>query len=193
MSVRWARPEFEERLVSEPHATLKYFSSPNDSDSAFHPVIMQLERAAGLHRHDPPDVKFDKLTSMLCPSEHHEDLQLLAELLTISTGGRYPPVSINPRRKKQGVFDALLRQLARLSLQWPVLVVYEDVHWLDPSSRELLDMVVERVASLPVLLLITFRPAFQPPWIGQAHVTALSLNRLRRRLCSMRRALAFCS
>jgi class 3 adenylate cyclase/tetratricopeptide (TPR) repeat protein len=173
--------ELEECLVSEPHATLRYFSSPNDTDSAFHPVIMQLERAAGLHRHDSPAAKLEKLSTMLQPPpEHKTDIRLLAELMAIPIEG-VPPLSIGPERKKRKTLEALLRHLEELSRQRPVLMVYEDVHWLDPSSRELLDMSVERVAKLPVLLVVTFRPVFQPPWVGQAHVTALILNRLASR------------
>src|SRR5215831_1393711 len=85
------------------------------------------------------------------------------------------------RRSQSSAFDVLLRRLQMLSSRRPVLVVYEDIHWIDPSSRELLDMVVERVASLPVLLVITFRPELQPPWIGQAQVSTLTLSRLGRR------------
>jgi predicted ATPase len=72
-------------------------------------------------------------------------------------------------------------RLEALARQRPALMLFEDVQWIDPSSRELLDLVVERVPRLPVLLLVTFRPEFQPAWTGQAHVTVLVLNRLDRR------------
>jgi predicted ATPase len=85
------------------------------------------------------------------------------------------------QRKKDETLKALLRQLETLRRQRPILMIYEDVHWIDPSSRELLDVAVERVARLPVLLVITFRPEFQPPWIGQAHVSTVNLNRFGRR------------
>src|SRR5262249_2178588 len=97
------------------------------------------------------------------------------------TAGRFPPLQLVAQRKKEKTFAALLRQLEGLALQRPVLMLFEDVHWIDPSSRELLDFVVERVARLPVLVLFTFRSEFQPPWTGQAHVTVLVLNRLDRR------------
>ena len=169
----------EERLKSEPHTRLRCFCSPHHTDSAFYPTIRQLERAVGLERHDASEAKLDKLTSLLgASSEHETDTQLLAELLSVPTGNRHTPLNWSPQRKKEQMFEALLRRLRDLSRQRPVFVVYEDVHWADPSSRELLDVTVERVANLPVLLVITFRPEFQPSWIGQAHVTPLTLSRL---------------
>ena len=172
----------QERLQEEPHTRLRYFCSPHHTDSAFYPVIAQLERAAGLERQDALRTKLDKLASLLDPSSRGDsDLQLLAELLSISIGDQFPPLDMSAQRMKQKTLDALLLQLEMLARQRPVLMVYEDVHWIDPSSRELLDMAVERVARLPVLLVISFRPEFQPPWTGQAHVTMLGLSRLGRR------------
>ncbi|RWL49050.1 MAG: adenylate/guanylate cyclase domain-containing protein [Mesorhizobium sp.] len=170
----------QERIQNEPHTRLRYFCSPHHQDSAFHPTIAQLERAAGLERDDPPDRKLDKLAALLAPALP-EDGALLAELLSLPTEGRFPPLQLTPQRKKEKIFDALLRQLEVLARRGPVLMLFEDVHWIDPSSRELLDLVIERVQRLPVLLLLTFRPEFQPPWTGQAHVTVLVLNRLDRR------------
>jgi class 3 adenylate cyclase/tetratricopeptide (TPR) repeat protein len=172
----------QERLQVEPHTRLRFFCSPHHQDSAFYPAIAQLERAAGFERHDTPEAKLDKMTSLLGASSGHENsVQLLADLLSIPTDGRYAPVNWSPQRKKEKTFEALLHQLETLSRERPVLAVYEDVHWIDPSSRELLDMTVECVASFPVLLLITFRSELLPPWVGQAHVTMLSLSRLGRR------------
>ncbi|MER8456445.1 AAA family ATPase [Mesorhizobium sp. M1300] len=170
----------QERIQNEPHTRLRYFCSPHHQDSALHPTIAQLERAAGLERDDPPARKLDKLGALLAPASP-EDGALLAELLSLPTEGRFPPLQLTPQRKKEKTFDALLRQLEDLARQGPVLMLFEDVHWIDPSSRELLDLVIERVPRLPVLLLLTFRPEFQPPWTGQAHVTVLVLNRLDRR------------
>jgi len=166
----------QERL-EEPHTRLRYFCSPQHTDSALYPVISQLERAAAFERHDTADAKLDKLKALLAPG-HERDVQLLAELLSIPTGDRYAPLDWSAQRKKDETFRALLRQLEMLSRQRPVLIIYEDAHWCDPSTRELLDITLERGARLPVLLVITFRPEFQPPWIGQAHVSTLSLNRL---------------
>ncbi|RRH90952.1 hypothetical protein EH240_32530 [Mesorhizobium tamadayense] len=120
------------------------------------------------------------MAALLAPTSS-EDGALLAELLSLPTEGRFAPVQLTPQRKKEKTFEALLKQLEDLARQAPVLMLFEDVHWIDPSSRELLDLVIERVPRLPVLLLVTFRPEFQSPWIGQAHVTMLALNRLDRR------------
>jgi class 3 adenylate cyclase/predicted ATPase len=169
----------DERIENEPHTRMRYFCSPQRQDSALHPFIAQLERAAGFEREDTPDGKLDKL-AMLAPASP-ENGALLAELLSLPTEGRLPSLPLTPQRKKEKTFEALLRHLEGLAQQRPVLMLFEDVHWIDPSSRELLDLFVERVAHLPVLLLITFRSEFQPPWSGQAHVTVLVLNRLLRR------------
>nr|WP_284732026.1 AAA family ATPase [Mesorhizobium sp. dw_380] len=170
----------QERIQNEPHSRLRYFCSPHHQDSALHPTIAQLERAAGLERDDPPETKLDKLAALFAPASP-EDWALLADLLSLPTEGRFPPLQLTPQRKKEKTFDALLRQLEDLARQGPVLMLFEDVHWIDPSSRELLDLIIERVPRLPVLLLLTFRPEFQPPWTGQSHVTVMVLNRLDRR------------
>jgi class 3 adenylate cyclase/predicted ATPase len=174
--------ELEGRLEAKQHATLRYYSSPNDSDSAFHPIVMQLERSAGLQRHDAPSVNLDRLRAVLQPLPNRDtDIQLVGDLLSIATADCFAPLTLSPGIKKQKTLDALAWQLEGMSQRQPLLVIYEDVHWLDPSSRELLDISAERAARLPVLLVVTFRPPFQPPWAGQAHVTTLSLNRLARR------------
>ncbi|MER8807529.1 AAA family ATPase [Mesorhizobium australicum] len=170
----------QERIQNEPHTRLRYFCSPHHQDSALHPTIAQLERAAGLERNDPPERKLDKLAALLAPTSP-EDVALLAELLSLPTEGRFPPLQLTPQRKKEKTFQALLGQLEYLTRQGPVLMLYEDVHWIDPSSRELLDLLIERMSRLPVLLVVTFRAEFQAPWTGQAHVRLLALSRLDRR------------
>ncbi|SUS05938.1 SAM domain (Sterile alpha motif) [uncultured Defluviicoccus sp.] len=170
----------QERIANEPLARLRYFCSPHHQDSAFHPTIAQLGRAAGFERDDTSEKKLDKLMALLATTSL-ENGALLAELLSLPTEGRFPPVQLTPHRKKEKTFEALFRHLEGLARQGPVLMLFEDVHWIDPSSRELLDLVIERVPSLPVLLLVTFRPEFQPPWTGLAHVANLVLHRLGRR------------
>ncbi len=91
-----------------------------------------------------------------------------------------PPLGITPERNKEKTFEALLRQIEGFSRQQPLLMVFDDLHWIDPSSRELLDRVIERIANWRVLLVVLFRPEFQPPWTGQPHVTMLTLARLHR-------------
>jgi class 3 adenylate cyclase/predicted ATPase len=172
----------EERLAAEPHLRLRHFCSPYHRDSALYPSIDQLRRAAGFEPDDPPAAKQRKLEALLArvaPPE--EDVALLADLLSLPDSERHPLPNLSPQRKKERTFEALIRQLEGLARQQPVLMVFEDAHWIDPTSRELLDLRVERVRSLPVLLIVTFRPEFQPPWTGQPQVTMLALNRLDRR------------
>src|SRR5262252_1372634 len=123
----------QERIENEPYTRLRYFCSPHHQDSALHPIIAQLERAAGFEREDTPEVKLDKL-AVLAPASP-EDGALLAELLSLPTAGRFPPLQLAPQRKKEKTFEALLRQLEGLARQRPVLMLFEDVHWIDPSSR----------------------------------------------------------
>ncbi len=174
--------ELQDRLQAEPHTRLRYFCSPHHADSAFHPVIAQLERAAGLERQDRSEIKLRKLAALLKPGAQHAiGVQLLAELLSIPSDDRSLPLDLTPQRRKEKTLETLIRQLEALVRDRPVLMIYEDVHWIDPSSRELLDVTIERAASLAVLLILTFRPDFHPPWSGQAHVTSLTLSRLSRR------------
>lgn len=176
----------EERLLDEPHVRLRYFCSPYHQDSALHPTIVQLERAAGFERDDTPETKLHKLGALFTQtSSPIADVILLAELLNIPGGDLYAPRQLNPQEKKEETFEALLRQLVALAQHQPVLMIFEDVHWIDPSSRELLDRVIDRAVGLPMLLLITFRPEFQPPWSGRPHVTVLALGRLDRRQGAM--------
>jgi len=168
------------RIHNEVHKRLRYFCSPHHQDSALHPVIAQLGRAAGFERSDTPDSKLDKLTALLGATSS-QDRAMLAELLSLPIESRVPPPPLTPQRKKEKTFEALLAQLEDLARQGPVIMLFEDVHWIDPSSRELLDLLVDRVPRMPVLLVVTFRPEFQPPWTGLAQVTNLVLNRLGRR------------
>jgi class 3 adenylate cyclase/predicted ATPase len=166
-------------IEGEPHTTLRYFCSPHHQDSALHPFIAQLQRAASFEREDTPGVRLDKLRALLSPaSPPEEDVAILADLLSIATGDGYLPIVLTPQKKKEKSFDALARQLEGLARRHPIMMVFEDAQWIDPSSRELLDRAVERVANLPVLLLITFRPEFQSAWTGKSHVSAMVLNRL---------------
>ena len=172
----------EERLHAEPHLRLRYFCSPYHQDSALFPFIDQLGRAAGFARDDPPAARLEKLEALLArAAPPDEDVAFLADLLSLPASERHPLPNLSPQRKKERTLEALIRQLEGLARQQPVVMVFEDAHWIDPTSRELLDLTVERVRSLPVLLIVTFRPEFQPPWTGQPQVTMLALNRLDRR------------
>jgi class 3 adenylate cyclase/predicted negative regulator of RcsB-dependent stress response len=167
-------------IESDPHTRLRYFCSPHHQDSALHPFIIQLERAAGFARDDTVEEKLGKLRGLLAPGAHGTDeIELLAELLSLPNSAA--DLNLSPQRKRQKVFEALLHQLELLARGRPVLMVFEDAHWIDPSSRELLELTFDRVAGLNVLLVVTFRPEFQHAWGGQPHVSILALNRLAER------------
>jgi len=171
-----------DRLEGEEYTRLRYFSSPHHQDSALCPFISQLERAAGFDREDSAETKLDKLETLLAPaSPAAEDVALLAELLSLHAASRYLLPPSTPQRRREKTFEALLRQLEALARRKPVLMVFEDLHWIDPSSHELLDRTIERISHLPVLLLATFRPEFAPPWSGLPQATMLTLARLDRR------------
>ena len=173
--------KLEERLRAEPHLHLRYFCSPYCRDSALYPFIDQLWHAAEFARDDPPTAKLKKLEAVLFrAAQPDEDVPLLADLMSLPVSARHPLPNLSPQRKKERTLEALLRQLEGLAHQQPVLMVFEDAHWVDPTSRELLDLIVERVRDLPLLLIVTFRPEFQPPWTGQPQVSMLTLNRLDR-------------
>src|SRR5215472_3948168 len=169
-----------EQIGSELHTRLRYFCSPHHQDSALYPFIGQLERAAGFTRDDTVEVRLGKLRALLGPgTRDDDDIALLTELLSLPSSAA--DLNLSPQRKREKLFDALLNLLEAEARHYPVLMVFEDAHWIDPTSRELLDLTVDRVRRLPVLLAITFRPEFQPPWGGRSHVTSLALNRLGER------------
>ena len=171
-----------DRLEGEEYTRLRYFSSPHHQDSALYPFISQLERAAGFDREDPAETKLDKLETLLAPtSPPAEDVALLAELLSLQAASRYLLPPSTPQRRREKTFEALLGQLEALARRKPVLMVFEDLHWIDPSSHELLNRTIEGVANLPVLLVATFRPEFTPPWLGPSQVMTVTLARLDRR------------
>lgn len=171
-----------ERLVAQPHTQLALFCSAHHGGTALHPVVRLLERAAGLQPHDSPERQFEKLAAMLArgvaapPDAPH----VLAELLGIVAAGTCPDPQPSAARRKERTFEVLLQLLAALAARAPVLVLYDDVHWADPSTLELLQRVVEAVHGLPVLVVIAFRPGFVAPWATLDHVTTIELGPLAR-------------
>ena len=171
-----------EHVAHEPHTRLRYFCSPQRTDSALFPVTNQMERAARFAHNDTAQMKLDKLDALLAQSSTRpQDATLLSEMLSLQNDGRYPALELTPQQRRQKTLEALHAQVETFARENPVLMIFEDAHWADPTSLELFGRGVNRIVNLPVLLLITFRPEFAPPWIGQPHVTALTLNRLTRR------------
>src|SRR5262245_44565448 len=168
---------FVERL-SERHVRLRYFCSPQHTNSALYPIIGQMGRAAGLMRDDSPQTKLDKLDRVLKQtSTSAQDAALFAEMLSLPNDGRYPAVELTPQQRRQRTLEALVLQGEALTRSGPVLTVLEDAHWADPTSLELFGRVVDWVRTRSMMLIVTFRPDFQPGWAGK-HVTSLSLTRL---------------
>jgi class 3 adenylate cyclase/tetratricopeptide (TPR) repeat protein len=171
-----------EHLVTEPHTRLRYFCSPQHTDSVLYPIIGQLKRAAGLSRDDSTQSKLDKLEAVLAQTSNSiEDAAYFAEMLSLPNDGRYPATELTPQQRRQRTMEALVAQVEALAKQNNVLMMFEDAHWTDPTSLEVLDRIVDRIRTLRVLLIVTFRPEFDPPWIGRPHVTALTINRLEQR------------
>ncbi|WP_445218911.1 AAA family ATPase [Bradyrhizobium sp. Pa8] len=170
------------RLEDEQHSRLRYYCSPHHAHSALYPLIIQLERAANFEPGSSAGARIDRLEALLAPATKNltRDVALIAELLGVPSGGRYPALAISPQEKREMTLNALLNQLSAGTVQTPGLIVIEDAHWIDPTSLDLLDAIAARAANLPLLLLITIRPEFQPSWIGQPHVTLLPLGRLGR-------------
>ena len=169
-----------ERISAEPHTRLRYFCSPHHQDSALYPIIAQLERAAGFRREDTPEQRLARLEAVLAQGTNglSEAVPLLADLLSIPTGDRYPPLNLTPQKRKEKTLHAQLAQVEGLAARQPVLMVFEDVHWSDPTTRESLDLLIDRAPMLRALVILTFRPEFVAPWVGRPHVTLLSLSRL---------------
>jgi predicted ATPase len=175
-----------ERLAAEPHTRLRYFCSPQHTDSALYPTISQMERAAGFAHDDTAQGKLDKLDAVLAQSfTPSRDAARLAEMLSLPNDGRYPAVEMPPQQRRQKTLEALTAQLEALSGTNPILMIFEDAHWIDPTSLEALGRAVDCIRSLRVLLITTFRPEFEPPLIGQPHVNSLTINRLGEREISV--------
>jgi class 3 adenylate cyclase/DNA-binding response OmpR family regulator/predicted ATPase len=170
---------FQDRLAN--HAALSFYCSPSYQDSPLYPVIAQLERAAGFRRDDTPGGRFAKFEALLHPLIGDEAIALIAALLSVPSGDRYPQPNLSPQRRRERTLQAVIAQLAAWAGERPVLAVFEDAHWIDPTSRELLDLLVDRARNLPVLIVITYRPEFTPPWASRAHATTMVLSRLGNR------------
>src|SRR5215831_596189 len=168
-----------ESLAPEPHTRLRYFCSPQYTDSAFYPIIGQMERAAGLLHDDTPSQKLDKLDALLAQtSTSIQDTALIAEMLSLPNDGRYPALELTPQQRRQKTLEALTAQVETLSRQEPVLMIFEDAHWADPTSLEVFGRLLDRIRTLRLLLLVTFRPEFDAPWVGRPYVSSLIINRL---------------
>jgi tetratricopeptide (TPR) repeat protein len=161
---------------------VRYQCSPYHTNSALHPFVAQLERAAGIRSHDTPEQRLDKLEAMLALGTQQvaRATPLIAALLSIPTGDHCPPLGLSPAQQRRQTFAALLDQLEGLARDQPLLIICEDLHWADATTLELFDLAVDRIRALPILVLMTSRPEFEPSWSGLANVGLLRLDRLDR-------------
>jgi len=184
---------FNERLAGEQYTQLNYQCSPYHRNTALHPVIRHLERLAGLLPNDDGPSRLDKLEAMLDGWSVHPEqaVPLLGEMLTVPFELRYPPPALTPQQRKDGIFTLLIDEIMALARKQPVLLVFEDVHWIDPTTLDLLSQILTYVTESRLLLVLTHRPEWQPSWTDrQGHVTSLSLLRLgHTRVAEMVRAL----
>lgn len=170
-----------ESLGEETHRTLWYSFSPHTRESALHPIITELVQEAEFVPGEPGATKFLKLQALLARNgTTADDIALFAEMLLVPLPEHVTKPSLSPRRKREMTFDAIIHRLQKLALTNPILVLFEDAHWADPSSLDLLSTIIHRLDGLRALVVISFRPEYQPPWINEAGVSLLSLNRLNR-------------
>jgi class 3 adenylate cyclase/predicted ATPase len=173
---------FRDRIAAEGPTWVQYQCSPFFTNTAFHPITEQLKRAAGFGDDDNIAVRLDKLERLLDRSggAMADAPPLLAALLSVPSEDRYPSLDLSPSRQKERTIEVIAQGLGRLAGMAPLLAVFEDVHWIDPSTLEFLTHLIARTPEWRLLLLVTHRPEFNPPWEGLAHVTLHSLNRLSR-------------
>ena len=162
---------------------LRYQCSSHHTNSALNPFIVQLEHAAKIQPDDSPDDRLQKLDNILLGTSER-NLSIFATLLSIPSNGRYQPIESTPEQLKQQTLDALMKELKQLCERGPVIVLFEDLHWIDPTSSELIDLFIDEARNLPILVMLTFRPEYAAPWVGHAHVTLLTFNRLPDRACA---------
>ncbi len=167
-----------QRIGAQP-AVLHYQCSPYHLNSPLHPFIEQLEQSAGFARDDAPERRLEKLETRVGIAAGGETLALFATLLSLPTD-RYPPLHLSPRKQKEKTLEALVHRVETLARHAPVLIVVEDIHWIDPTSQELLELLVPKVLELPALMVLTHRPEYSPPWGAGPGLTMLALNRLGR-------------
>lgn len=169
-----------DRLRKERPISMRYFCSPQHTGTPLWPIIGQLERAARFAPEDSAAVKLEKLEALLRPTvlDGRDEIALFADLLSIPVSGRFAPLELTAEEKKARIMRSLVKQLETLSRRRPVLVLLEDAHWLDPTSRQAFDLIIDAARSLSILCVVTCRPEFEADWVRQPHVTQLSLNRL---------------
>ena len=170
-----------ERIGAESCVRIRYQCSPYHTETALYPAVAQFSAAACIDPQDAPEINLDRLEKLLLPTTSADAAPLFAALLGIPAEPRYGPLNLTPELQKARTLRALADQLFTLARRNAVLFLLEDVQWLDPTTRELLDLVVDPIGRARILLLATARLEFQNPWVGHSHVTTLALTRLGQR------------
>jgi class 3 adenylate cyclase/tetratricopeptide (TPR) repeat protein len=169
------------KLHGEAFTSLRFFCSADHDDSTLHPLLARIERAADFKRDDTSDRKLEKLEALLSWSrDRSTDVVLLADLLSIPTKGRYPPLTLNAELRKEKTLATLVAQFEAMAAHRPTMLICEDAQWIDATSLELLNRLIARIGASSAMILVTFRPEFKPPWLGQPHVISQQLGRLHR-------------
>jgi tetratricopeptide (TPR) repeat protein/type II secretory pathway predicted ATPase ExeA len=176
------RRALQEQLAGDHHIRMNFYCSPQHVDSPYYPIVNRIERWAGFANEDTAEQKASKLHSLLARSNvAPQQIGLVAELLSLQGAQRECLLAFTPEQRKQKTIEALLGPLTNLSKRRPMLVVVEDLHWIDPSSLEVLGLLLERVVRLRLLLVCTARTDFKLPWPSYAHMTVVTLSRLNQR------------
>jgi class 3 adenylate cyclase/predicted ATPase len=176
--------EIRERVAGEPHGHVSFQCSPYYTSTPFHPFVEQFKFALGLDYDSPTVTSLSGLEAAVAAAKGDAErvAPLFASLLAIPTEDRYVRLNLSPQRQREAMVVALVNHLIGLASDRPLLVAFEDVHWVDPSSLEVLDLLIEKVRNTCVLVVITCRPEFQHSWTANQHITMVTLSRLNREL-----------
>lgn len=179
--------ELQGRIADDAHVRLNFQCSPYHTNTALHTVTEQLERAARFESGDVAAVRLDKLERLLSMSNQAVErvVPLFAALLSLPVADHYTPLNMSPQRQRELTLNALVEQLSGLAARQPVLLIFEDAHWIDPTTLEWMELVVELIPEMAVMAIITYRPEFDPPWVGRPRITPMILGRLERRDCAI--------
>jgi len=171
----------KEHIINEPHVRWECRSSEYYQNTALFPLVDLFQRLWRFEAHETPDLKLEKLTHTLSqyrlPLE--ESVQLFAPLLSLPISeDTYPPLQLSPQRQRQKTLETLVAILQELAERQPVLFILEDLHWTDPTTLELLNLVIEQIPTTSILTVLTCRPHFQPAWHHRSYITEITVNRL---------------
>lgn len=175
------RHALQERLAGERHMLLDYYCSPYHSESALHPVVEQIQRVAGVTRGGTDDEKFARLRTLLISfGVEAAEISVVAELLSLRTARASYQSELSRDQRQQRILDVLLGLVSRAAEKQPALIIFEDIHWIDPTSQELLEALLKGISDLRVLVVATARPEFPSDWSNSPNVIEMPLDRLNR-------------